>query len=475
MRTDAPVRRHNWIFEGQEIFKRAVIGMSGACADVLAARHITADDIDLVVPHQANLRIIEAVAKRAGLPMERVFVNVQRYGNMSAATVPVALVEALEEGRVRRATCCCCRHSAPGSPGARTWCAGAIASRRWAPRTSNCRPATKRHSRWWRGTGNARLPRPLPEGASSVSARCAGVARNHLSARPPVRTALLQIHFCVVLWGFTAILGKLISLPALPLVWWRMLLVVAAIALWPPVWRALRATDRRTLLLFSGAGVIVAVHWLTFYGAIKLSNASVAASCMGVAPIFMALVEPLILRGHFDPRELIIGIVALPGVALVVGGTPCGMRSGIVVGIVSALLVAMFGALNKRIIELAEPMAVTGLELAAGTVFLAVAAWPEPGRRRRSPIPDGRDSRCSSTLSIGCTLLPFSLALRRLAATSAFTPSWRSASSRSTRSCWPSCCWTSSASCRDVLSRRCDHPGFGASRTRLIKLRAAAP
>ena len=61
----------------------------------------TAADVDLVVPHQANLRIIEAVAKRAGVPMERVFVNVQRYGNMSAATVPVALCEALEEGRVK--------------------------------------------------------------------------------------------------------------------------------------------------------------------------------------------------------------------------------------------------------------------------------------------------------------------------------------------------------------------------------------
>ena len=91
----------NWIFEGQEIFKRAVLGMSGACADVLQSRHLTAEDIDLVVPHQANLRIIEAVAKRAGMPMEKVFVNVHRYGNMSAATVPVALVEAIEEGRVK--------------------------------------------------------------------------------------------------------------------------------------------------------------------------------------------------------------------------------------------------------------------------------------------------------------------------------------------------------------------------------------
>jgi 3-oxoacyl-[acyl-carrier-protein] synthase III len=89
-----------WAFEGQEIFKRAVLGMAGACADVLAAQNVTPDDLDLVVPHQANLRIIEAVAKRAGVTMDRVFVNVQRYGNMSAATVPVALVEALEAGRV---------------------------------------------------------------------------------------------------------------------------------------------------------------------------------------------------------------------------------------------------------------------------------------------------------------------------------------------------------------------------------------
>ena len=90
-----------WDFDGQEIFKRAVHGMSEASAHVLAkARRQPADAIDLVVPHQANLRIIEFVAKRAGIPMERVFVTVHKYGNMSAATVPVALVDAIEEGRV---------------------------------------------------------------------------------------------------------------------------------------------------------------------------------------------------------------------------------------------------------------------------------------------------------------------------------------------------------------------------------------
>jgi 3-oxoacyl-[acyl-carrier-protein] synthase-3 len=90
-----------WVFEGQEIFKRAVVGMSQACQSVLDECGLGPDDVDLVVPHQANLRIIEAVIKRAGLSMDRCFVNVHRYGNMSAATVPVALVESLEEGRIK--------------------------------------------------------------------------------------------------------------------------------------------------------------------------------------------------------------------------------------------------------------------------------------------------------------------------------------------------------------------------------------
>jgi 3-oxoacyl-[acyl-carrier-protein] synthase-3 len=90
-----------WQFEGQEIFKKAVHGMSMACDEALRKIGKSAADVDLVVPHQANLRIIEAVAKKAGVPMDKVFTNVDRYGNMSAATVPVALCEALEENRVK--------------------------------------------------------------------------------------------------------------------------------------------------------------------------------------------------------------------------------------------------------------------------------------------------------------------------------------------------------------------------------------
>jgi len=89
-----------WDFDGQVIFKRAVTAMAEASGKVLAQAGLTPNQIDLVVPHQANLRIIESVAKYSGIPMERVMVTVHKYGNMSAATVPVALVEALEDGRV---------------------------------------------------------------------------------------------------------------------------------------------------------------------------------------------------------------------------------------------------------------------------------------------------------------------------------------------------------------------------------------
>jgi 3-oxoacyl-[acyl-carrier-protein] synthase III len=89
-----------WDFDGQEIFRKAVQGMSDASLDVMRRAGVTMHDIALVVPHQANLRIIDAVAKRAGAGPEKVFLTVQKYGNMSAATAPVALVEAVEEGRV---------------------------------------------------------------------------------------------------------------------------------------------------------------------------------------------------------------------------------------------------------------------------------------------------------------------------------------------------------------------------------------
>ena len=238
---------------------------------------------------------------------------------------------------------------------------------------------------------------------------------------PPARKALLQIHLCVVIWGFTAILGKLITLPAFALVWWRMFLVVAALVFIPAFWRGLRRMSLRTIGIFAGIGVVVALHWVSFYGAIKLANASVAATCMGVAPIIMSVVEPWITRKRFDPRELLIGVAAIPGVMLVVGGTPQGMRLGIAAGVLSAFLVAVFGSLNKRYVELGEPVAVTGLELAAGTAFLTLLAVMFGGDATSLPMPGARDAVLLVVLALACTLFPFALSLVALRNLSAFS------------------------------------------------------
>jgi len=238
--------------------------------------------------------------------------------------------------------------------------------------------------------------------------------------------ALLQIHFCVLLWGVTAILGKLITLPALPLVWWRMLIVVTALLLWPRVWRGLRALTPRLVLAYAGVGALVALHWLTFYGAIKLANASVAATCIAMAPAFTAVIEPWVARRPFQWRELLFGLAVLPGVALVAGGVPDGMRIGVVVGAISALLVAIFGSFNKRLVDHADPLTVTAVELGAGTLLLTALApllpfvAPVLGESHWV-VPGLHDAGLLLLLSLACTLLPFALALVALRQLSAYT------------------------------------------------------
>jgi 3-oxoacyl-[acyl-carrier-protein] synthase-3 len=118
-----------WDFDGPVIFKRAVAAMCDASSRVLTQSGVAADDVNLMVPHQANLRIIEAVAKYAGMPMEKVMLTVQKYGNMSAATVPVALVEALEAGRVTPGSLLLM----PGFGGGLTWASLLV---RWGGRVT---------------------------------------------------------------------------------------------------------------------------------------------------------------------------------------------------------------------------------------------------------------------------------------------------------------------------------------------------
>jgi drug/metabolite transporter (DMT)-like permease len=236
----------------------------------------------------------------------------------------------------------------------------------------------------------------------------------------PARRALFQIHFCVLLWGFTAILGKLITLRALSLVWWRMWLVTAALLLVPRVWRGLRSLSGRLWLAYAGVGAVVSLHWLTFYGSIKLANASVAATCIALAPVFLALVEPFIARRPFAPRELLLGVAVVPGVALVVGGLSAQMRLGVAVGALSALLVAIFSALNKRLVEHADPLVVTCVEMGTGALFLTLLAPLLPHAGALFPVPGLNDALLLLLLAVGCTLVPFVLSLVALRHLSAF-------------------------------------------------------
>ena len=236
----------------------------------------------------------------------------------------------------------------------------------------------------------------------------------------PVNQARLQIHFCVLLWGFTAILGKLITLQALPLVWWRMLLVTGALLLVPRVRRQLRAMSWRLIGAYAGIGVLVSLHWLTFYAAIKLSNASVGATCIALGPVFLAFIEPWLAKRKFDPRELLIGVAVVPGVVMVVGGVPVDMRIGIAVGVLSALFVALFGSLNKRMVESGDPLTLTFIELGTGTAFLTLLAPLLPHQGALFVLPSLHDALLLLALAFGCTLLPFTLALVALRHMTAF-------------------------------------------------------
>ena len=235
------------------------------------------------------------------------------------------------------------------------------------------------------------------------------------------RKAFWQIHFCVLLWGFTAILGKLITLPAQALVVWRMALVALMLAILPKVWRGVRALPPRLLAIYAGIGMLVALHWLTFYAAIKLSNASVAASCLALGSIFAAVLEPMLTGRKHEISELILGIMVVPGVVLLLGGVPSGMHPGIVIGILSALLTAVFATLNKRYVHAAEPEAVTFIEMGVGGLFICLAGVAYFGADDTLIWPDLRDFLLLLVLALACTLLPFILSLLALRHISAFS------------------------------------------------------
>jgi drug/metabolite transporter (DMT)-like permease len=233
--------------------------------------------------------------------------------------------------------------------------------------------------------------------------------------------AYAALHICVLIWGFTAILGKLISIQALPLVWWRIALCVAALGLLVLPQGQLRTIPRAQVIRIMGIGALVGIHWLCFYGAIKLANASVAVVAISTMAFFAALCEPLILKLPLKWYELLIGVLIMPGMWLIVGDLNLQMLQGFGVGIMAALLGAIFTALNKRELNIAPPppLAMSWLQLTGGLVMVSIVLliwrpesadfWPKP-----------TDWRWLLILSLVCTLLPYYLTLRAMRHVTAF-------------------------------------------------------
>lgn len=235
------------------------------------------------------------------------------------------------------------------------------------------------------------------------------------------RRALWQLHACVLLWGFTAILGKIITLPAMALVIWRMLLVIACLALWPRVWRGLVAMPASLRRTYAALGCVIALHWLSFYGSIKLANASVAVACLALGSVSAAIIEPLVFQRRHKLSELALGILAIPGVVLLIGGVPLNMQLGVLVGVISAVLTATFSVLSKKFVSDADTASITFVEMISGTLLLIILAFFVSDEPWFASLPSTSDFGWLLALALFCTLLPFLLWLSALHHISAFT------------------------------------------------------
>jgi drug/metabolite transporter (DMT)-like permease len=221
----------------------------------------------------------------------------------------------------------------------------------------------------------------------------------------------LLIHACVVLWGFTPIMGRLISLHAMPLVWWRMLLAAIALLFLPATWGGIRKLSPRLLAACGGVGVILAITWALFYLAVKLTNASVAAVCLGTAPLFIAVFGPLFTRRPYRRSDLVLAVAIIPGVALVVGGIPRGMYLGLGVGLLSAAFLTVFSGFNKLLIRQTHPLSTTCIELGAGALFLTLVMPLLPHSGAVFAMPQGHDLALLVVFAVAMTSLPLALML----------------------------------------------------------------
>ena len=165
-----------------------------------------------------------------------------------------------------------------------------------------------------------------------------------------MKKAFIRLHIAVFLAGFTGILGRLISLNEGMIVWYRLLFTAVTMWLLFGLTKKIRKLPPAFIFRIIGIGFIATLHWVTFYGAIKYSNVSVTLVCFSSISFFTALLEPVILKKKLNRAELLLGLVTLLGIYIIFH-FDTQYKTGIVIGIISAMLAALFPIYNREFLK----------------------------------------------------------------------------------------------------------------------------
>ncbi|NND77225.1 MAG: DMT family transporter [Flavobacteriales bacterium] len=189
---------------------------------------------------------------------------------------------------------------------------------------------------------------------------------------------LLILHGTVIIFGYTGIWGKLISIEAIPLVWWRILIAIASIFLFLVLSKKLGIPDRKMLVKFCLVGGAIAVHWITFFAAIKVSNVSVALAVMASAAFFTSVLDPLISGKKFIRYEAILGLITIFGITIIFG-FEFRYFMGILLALCSAFLAALFTVINGQFIQKNDSYTITFWEMIGGFVAVSIFLFAQDG------------------------------------------------------------------------------------------------
>ncbi len=239
---------------------------------------------------------------------------------------------------------------------------------------------------------------------------------------PPLSRPRAQalLHFTVFLWGTTAILGKSIHIAALPLVFYRVTIVTLLMAVVLLRRRVSFGVTWKRAAELGGAGVLVALHWILFYGAVNLAGVSIAVLCLSTITFFTALLEPLVFGRPVKRHELVLGALVVVGVVLLLRLEVHGSAKGYVMGIASAFFSAGFGTWNGSLIRRERAERVTFYELAAAGITCAVCFAIFGGFVAPWDV-TLTDWGLLGLLAVACTLLPWLWSLRILKTLSPYT------------------------------------------------------